>query len=101
MCQERVHRLERIRHGKSTKRLLKEKMKALEWAFERTQEGFDFVAQNEARKVSVVQEIMLRSTDYFRRIIATAGGQGRVTMSLLPALQQVTFWTTAFWWVSG
>ena len=32
--------------------------------------------------MSVVQEIMLRSTDYLRRIIAPVGGQGGVSMPL-------------------
>ena len=33
--------------------------------------------------MSIVQEIMLRSTDYLRRIIELLGGQGGVTMSYL------------------
>ena len=45
-------------------------MKASEWAFDRIKEAFDLVAQDEARKVSVVQEMMFKSTDYLRRIIA-------------------------------
>ena len=47
--------------------------------------------KDEARKLSTVQEIMLRSTDYLRRIIAPAGGQGGVTMSYL---------CPHCWWVS-
>ena len=57
------------------------KMKASEWAFDRIKEAFDLVAQDEARKVSIVQEIMFKSTDHLRRIIAPVGGQGGVTMS--------------------
>ena len=45
-------------------------MKASEWAFDRIKEAFEKVAQDEAEKVSIVQEIMLKSTDYLRRIIA-------------------------------
>ena len=41
----------------------------------------ELVAQDETEKMSIVQEIMLRSTDYLRRIIAPVGGQGGVTMS--------------------
>ena len=41
------------------------------------------MAQDEAREVSIVQEIMLKSTDYLRRIIAQVGGQGGVTVSYL------------------
>ena len=54
-------------------------------AFDRIKEALDLVAQDEAKKVSIVQEIMLKSTDYLRRIIAPVGGQGGVTMySLCP-----------------
>ena len=56
------------------KETFKEKMKASEWAFDRIKEAFDLVAQDEARKVSVVQEIMFKSTDYLRRIIAPVRG---------------------------
>ena len=62
---------------------LEKKMKASEWAFDRVEEAFEKVAQDEAEKVSIVQKIMLRSTDYLRRIIAPVGGQGGVTMSYL------------------
>ena len=33
-------------------------MKASEWAFDRIKEAFDLLSQEEARKLSVVQEIM-------------------------------------------
>ena len=58
-------------------------VKATEWAFDRIEEAFEQVAQDEARKMSIVQEIIIRSTDYIRRIIAPVGGQGGVTMSYL------------------
>ena len=48
---------------------------------DRIEETFELVAQDEAEKLSIVQEIMLRSTDYLRRVIAPVGGQGGVTMS--------------------
>ena len=65
------------------KATFRKKMKASEWAFDRRKEAFELVAQDETEKVSIVQEIMLRSTDYLRRIIAPVGGQGGVTMSYL------------------
>ena len=58
--------------GKSTKALRKE-VKVSEWAFDRIKEAFEKVAKDEARKLSTVQEIMIRSTDYLRRIIAPEG----------------------------
>ena len=61
----------------------RKKMKASEWAFDRMKEAFELVAQDETKQMSIVQVIMLRSTDYLRRIIAPVGGQGGV---LVPAL---------------
>ena len=58
-------------------------MKASDWAFDRIKEAFELIAQDEAEKMSIVQEIMLRSADYLRRIIAPVGGQGGVTMLYL------------------
>ena len=45
-------------------------MKVSEWAFDRTKEAFELVAQDETEKVSIVQEIMPGCTNYLRRIIA-------------------------------
>ena len=47
--------------------------KATEWAFERIREAFEKVAEYEAGRLSIVRRIMLKSTDYLRRIIAPAG----------------------------
>ena len=58
--------------------------------FDRIKEAFEKVAKDEAMKLSTVQEIMLRNTDYLRRIIAPAGGEARrrYDVILVPALQQ-------------
>ena len=64
-------------------------------------EAFEKVAKDEARKLSIVQEIMIRSTDYLRRIIAPAGRQGGVTMSdLCPHCNRFPM-KDYVWWVSG
>ena len=68
---------------KEYKSIFRAGVKATEWAFDRKKEAFEQVAQDELRKLSAVQEIMIRSTDYLRRIIAPVGGQGGVTMSYL------------------
>ena len=73
-------------------------MKASEWAFDRIKETFEQAAQDEARKMSIVQEIMIRNTDYLRRIIAPAeGARRRYDVTLVPALQQFPY----IWRVSG
>ena len=76
------------------------KMKAPEWASDRIKEAFDLVAQDEAEKVSIVQEIMLRSTDHLRRIIAPVGGQGGVTASFLCPNCNSFLLEDCVWWVS-
>ena len=65
------------------KNAFSKELKASESAFDRIKEAFERVAQDEAEKLSSVQEIMRSSTDYLRRIIAPVGGQGGVTMSHL------------------
>ena len=83
------------------KRTFRIEAKAAEWAFDRVQEAFENVAQDEARKLSTIQEIMIISTDYLRRIIAPAGGQGVVTMSYLcPHCNSFPI-EDHVWWVSG
>ena len=69
------------------KNTFRKEVKATEWAFDRIKEAFGKVSQDEARKMSIVQEIMIGSTDYLRRIIVPVGGRGGVTP--VPALQQL------------
>ena len=74
---------------------------ATEWVFDRTQEAFEKVAKNEARKLSSVQKIMLRSTDYLRCVIAPPGWQGGVTLSYLCPHCNSFPLEDDVWWVSG
>ena len=83
------------------KETFKEKMKASEWALDRMKEAFDLVARDEAEKMSIVQEILLRSMDFLRRIIAPVGGQGGVTMSYLCPNCNSFPLKDYVWWVSG
>ena len=79
----------------------RKKMKTSKWAFDKIKEAFELVAQDEAEKVSIVQEIMLGSTDFLRRIIASVGGRGGVTMShLCPHCTSFPL-EDYVWWVSG
>ena len=64
-------------------------------------EAFEKVAKDEARKLSIVHEIMIRSTGYLRRIIAPAGEQGGVTMSYLCPQCNSFPMEDNVWWVSG
>ena len=67
-------------------------MKASEWAFDRIEEAFELVAQEEAEKMSIVQEIVLRK----HGISAVNHCARRRTrrshnVVLVPALQQFPF----------
>ena len=83
-------------------------MEASEWTFDRIKEAFDLVAKDEVEKMSIVQETVLQSTYYLRRIIAQVGGQGGVTMLYLCPncnsflLEDYVWWVTAGkttkWW---
>ena len=62
-------------------------MKASELALDWIKEAFELVAQDETEKRSIVQEIMLRSTDCSRRIIAPVGGRRRHNVLPVSELQ--------------
>ena len=70
-------------NGKDTKNTFRTEVRATEWVSDRVKEAFEKVPEDEGRKLSTVQEITIRSTDYLRRIIAPAGRQAGVTMSCL------------------
>ena len=57
-------------------------VKVTDWACDRIKEAFEMVAKDDARKLSTVQEIMIRSAGYLRRITTPTGEQGGVTVSL-------------------
>ena len=57
--------------------------------------------KDETGKLSIVQEIMIRSLDCLRRIIAPVGGQKRVTMSYLCPKCNSFPLEDDVWWVSG
>ena len=80
--EERFYCFEKWRLGRTQRHFhFRVEVKATEGAFDRVKEAFGQVAQDEAEKLSIVQDIMFRSTDSLFRIIAPVGGQGGVTMS--------------------
>ena len=55
------------------------------------------MAKDEARKLSTVQEIIIRSTDYLRRIIAPAlGGKEALRCHTCARTATVSRWKTTF-----
>ena len=69
------------------KNTFRNEVKGSEWAFDIIKEVLEKVAKDEAKKLSTVQEIILRSTDYLRRIITPAvGARRRYDVIFVPAL---------------
>ena len=99
--EERLHRFLKYGTWEEYKETVRRKMTASEWAFDRIKEAFDLVAKDEAEKMSIVQEIMFKSTDCLRRIIALVGGQGGVAMSYLCPNCNSFPLEDYVWWVSG
>ena len=83
------------------KSIFKVEMSATEWACERLREASDKVAKNEAGRLNIVQRIMLKSTDFLRRINAPAGGQGGVSLSYLCPKCNSFPLKDYMWWVSA
>ena len=55
--------------------------KSSEWTFERVREAYERVAKDEIGRLGIVQEILRKSTDFLRRIIAPVDAMGGVTLS--------------------
>ena len=89
-----------MENGKRTQ-TLSENVKVSECAFDKIKDAFDKVAKDEARKLSTVQEIMIRSTDYLRRIIAPAVRLGSRTKSYLCPHCNSFPMEDYVWWISG
>ena len=73
---------------------------ATEWFLERICEASEKAAKDEAASLSVVQGILLRSTDFLRRIIAPGGGQGGVTLSYVCPHCNSFLLEDHIWWVT-
>ena len=61
----------------------REEEKSSEWTLERLREAYEKVARDEIGRMGFVQEILRKSTDFLRRVIALVGGMGGVTMSYI------------------
>ena len=67
--------------GESGKEAHGDKGEISEWAFIKVKESYDNVASEDIGRLSIAQNILRKSTDVLRRIIALASGVGGVTLS--------------------
>ena len=65
-------------------------------AFDRIQEAFENVSKDEARKLSTVQKIMLRSTDYLRPSSHQQGSKEASRCHTCARTATVSRWKTTF-----
>ena len=59
----------------------REKENSSEWTLQKIREANEKVAREEVGRLGLVQEILRKSTDFSRRIIAPVGGRGGVSLS--------------------
>ena len=81
-------------------------MKASEWAFDRIKEAFEKVAQDEAEKVSIVEEIVLRKhgllAAHHRASWRTRRSHNVLRVAALQQPHCNSFFLEDYvWWVSG
>ena len=77
------------------------KGKISEWTFERLQEAYDKVASEDIDRLSIGQEILKKSTDFLRRIIAPVDGMGGATLSYVCPHCNWFPLEDYIWWVSS
>ena len=83
------------------KSIFKVEARATEWAFERIREAFEKVAEEEARRLSTVKRIMLKSTDYLAAHHCASRRARRChDVISVPKLQQLSP-ENYVWWVSA
>ena len=83
------------------KSIIRVQTKAMKWALIEYKKPSRRWRKMRQGRLSTAQKLMLRSTDYLRRIIAPAGGQGGVTMSYLCPHCNSFLLEDYVWWVSA
>ena len=66
--------------GKASKRNYGKKGEFSEWAYAGLQEACDKVASEDVGRLSIAQDIVRKSTDFLRIILALVSGVGSVTL---------------------
>ena len=74
----------------------REKGKSSEWTLERIREANENVAKDEIGRLGIVLEILRKSTDFLRRVIAPVAGMGGVTLSYIARSATAFHWRTTF-----
>ena len=73
--------------------------KLCEWTKERLQEAYDKVALEDVGRLCIAQDMLRRSTDFLRRIVAPVGEMGGVTLSYVCPHCSCFLLDDYTWWV--
>ena len=72
--------------------------KSSEWTLERLREACEKVATDEIGRLGIVQEIIGKSTDFLRKVMAPVGGMGGVTLSkICPHIKSFSLEDNIWW----
>ena len=74
--------------------------KSSEWASVTVRDAHEKVVKEEAGRLGIVWEILRKSTDFLRRVIAPVGGSGGVTLYTSARIASFPV-ADGFWWVSN
>ena len=86
--------------GESFKEEYRKQGKLCEWTFERIREAYERMAMDDIGRLGIAQEILRKSTDFLRRIIAPVDGMGGVTLSYVCPHSNCFPLGDYMWWVS-
>ena len=76
-----AHIAMKLGNWKSFKEECRKEGKLCEWTFERSREAYEKVAMDDIGRLDIAQDILRKSTDFLRRIIAPVDGMGGVSLS--------------------
>ena len=65
------------------KERFREEENSSEWTLGKIREAHENIAKDEIGRLGIVQENLRKSTDFLRRVIASVGGMGGVTLSYI------------------
>ena len=86
--------------GEEFKERYRKEEKSSGWTLERTREAHKKVAKDEIGRLGIVQEILRKSADFVRQVIAPVGGMGGVILSCVCQHCDSFPFEDYIWWVS-
>ena len=96
----RAYNAKQLDNWESFKEECRKEGQLCEWTIERLQEAYDKVALEDIGRLSIAEDILRKSMDFLRRIIAPVDGMGGVTLSCVCPHCNSFSLDDYIWWVS-